>query len=391
MAARAELDVVVYGATGYTGRLVAEYFAEKYGDGHGLAWAMAGRNLDKLAEVRRAIGATDEVRLIGVDADNAASLEALARQTRAVICTVGPYQYHGAGVVAACAAQGTDYLDLCGEPPFIRRMIDAHAGTAEQSGARILFSCGFDSLPFEAGVWFLQQAALAQIGSPLRDVKCRVRRMDGGFSGGTIASIKAIGDAMADEQTALLMQDPFALVPGFKGPAQPLGSEPAWDMDVQAWVAPFFMAGINTKNVHRSNALLRHAYGAEFRYEEMLVAGPGDAGAQVAQAIAATMGGMPQADLRPGEGPTPEEREAGSFDLLFVGKTVDGRSLRAAVTGDRDPGYGATSRMLAEAALCLRESPDVSGGVWTPVAALGARLLDRLSNNAGLVFHLEDH
>jgi short subunit dehydrogenase-like uncharacterized protein len=388
----AEFDIIVYGASGYTGRLVAEYLAGRYGVGGEVSWAMAGRSADKLAAVRDEIGAPSQTPLVVADADDPASLDAMVRRGKAILTTVGPYQLYGSSLVAACAAAGADYLDLCGEPAWMRRMIDAHDAQARASGARILFSCGFDSIPFELGVWFLQQEARRVFGAPASRVKGRVRGMQGGFSGGTAASLRAtMAAAMQDPGVIELLRDPFALTPGFKGPEQPAGMAPEFDPDIDAWVAPFVMAAINTRNVHRSNALLGQAYGADFVYDEMMIAGPGEKGEAAAKAMASAGGGLGGDDgPKPGEGPSKEEREAGFFDLLFVGLSSDGRQVRASVGGDKDPGYGATSKMIAETAVCLvKDAPEATGGIWTPGAALRQRLVDRLSANAGMTFKVE--
>jgi short subunit dehydrogenase-like uncharacterized protein len=387
----AEFDIIVYGASGFTGRLVAEYLAGRYGAGRSVKWAMAGRSLEKLAAVRDEIGAPAETPLVVADADNAASLKAMVGRGKAILTTVGPYQLYGSALVAACAAAGTDYLDLCGEPAWMRAMIDAHDAEAKASGARILFSCGFDSEPFELGVFFLQQAAIARFGAPFARVKGRVRGMQGGFSGGTAASLKAtMAAAAADPKVIALLMNPFALTPGFSGPAQPTGNEVAFDPDLGAWCAPFVMAAINTRNVHRSNALLGHAYGADFVYDEMMMTGPGEQGEAIAKAIAGMTMIDPERGPKPGEGPSKAERDAGHYDVLFIGEGEGGRTLRAAVKGDRDPGYGSTSKMIAESAICLVENAATpAGGVWTPGAALGQRLIDRLVANAGLTFEIE--
>ena len=388
----AEFDIIVYGASGYTGRLVAEYLAKRYGVGGEVAWAMAGRSADKLAAVRDEISAPAETPLVVADADDPASLEAMVRRGKAILTTVGPYQLYGSALVAACAAAGTDYLDLCGEPPWMRRMIDAHDAAAKASGARILFSCGFDSIPFELGVWFLQEEARRKFGAPAARVKGRVRGLKGGISGGTAASLKAtMAAAMQDPGLIDLLRNPFALTPGFTGPEQPAGAAPELDPDIDAWVAPFVMAAINTRNVHRSNALLGHAYGQDFVYDEMMIAGPGEQGEATARAIAAAGPGLGgDGGPQPGEGPTKEERETGFFDVLFVGLGPDGRQVRASVGGDRDPGYGSTSKMIAETAVCLvKNAPEAPGGVWTPGAALTQKLVDRLQANAGLTFKVE--
>ncbi|HYD44537.1 MAG TPA: saccharopine dehydrogenase NADP-binding domain-containing protein [Phenylobacterium sp.] len=387
----AEFDIIVYGASGYTGRLVAEYLAKRYGVGGEVAWAMAGRSAEKLAAVRDEIGAPAETPLVVADADDAAQLEAMVRRGKAILTTVGPYQLYGSALVAACAAAGTDYLDLCGEPAWMRRMIDAHDAEARASGARILFSCGFDSIPFELGTWFVQQEARRAFGAPAARVKGRVRGMKGGFSGGTAASLKAtMAAAMQDPSVMPLLANPFALTPGFQGPEQPAGMAPEFDPDIDAWVAPFVMAAINTRNVHRSNALLGHAYGEHFVYDEMMIAGPGEQGEAAARAMASAGPGLgADGGPKPGEGPTKEERETGFFDVLFVAVGPDGRQVRASVAGDKDPGYGSTSKMIAETAVCLVKAPEVRGGVWTPGAALTQKLVDRLQANAGLAFKVE--
>ncbi len=388
----AEFDLIVYGASGFTGRLVAEYLSLRYGSGGEVRWAMAGRDAAKLAAVRDEIGAAASTPLVIADASDPASIKAMVGRTRAVITTVGPYQLYGEPLVAACAEAGTDYLDLCGEPAWMRLMIDAYEAKAKASGARIVFSCGFDSIPFELGVLFAQETAKAKLGGPVPRAKGRVRRMRGGFSGGTAASLKATMAAAARDPAILaLLRDPFSLTPGFTGPEQPRGDKPLLDEDVDGWVAPFVMAAINTRNVHRSNALLGHAWGKDFVYDEMLMTGHGDKGEAAARAIAAAGGGLGgEGGPKPGEGPSKEERETGFFDVLVIGKAADGREVRVSVAGDRDPGYGSTSKMIAESGVCLvRECPEVPGGVWTPGAAMGGRLIDRLQKNAGLTFTVE--
>ncbi len=391
MRSQAEFDIVVFGASGFTGRLVAEYLAKAYGADTSLRWAMAGRNLDKLGQVRAEIGAPAATPLLVADGSDPASLDALVRRTKVVLTTVGPYQLYGAGLVAACAAAGTDYVDLCGEPAWMAEMIGAHQAAAEASGARVVFSCGFDSIPFDLGIFFLQRAAARDFGGPVPRVKGRVRKMKGTFSGGTAASLKATMLAAAKDPRVLdTLRNPFALTPGFTGPKQPSGMKPEFDAAIGSWVAPFVMAAINTRNVHRTNFLLGHAYGQDFVYDEMLVTGPGDKGEAAANAIAGDRSMMKEGGPQPGEGPSRAEREAGFYDVLFVGEAADGRSIRASVAGDMDPGYGSTSKMIAETALCLvRDVPDGDGGITTPGAALGDALIARLVANAGLTFKLE--
>jgi short subunit dehydrogenase-like uncharacterized protein len=384
-----EFDVIVYGATGFTGRLVAEYLVAQGTKG----WAMAGRSAAKLAEVRDLIGASTATPLVEADASNPQTLHDMAARARVIITTVGPYQLYGSELVAACAAAGTDYVDLCGEPGWMREMIDAHEAKARETGARIVFSCGFDSIPFDLGVWFLQDEAIRRFGKPLPRVKGRVRKMQGGASGGTIASLMATVKAAATNLALVkLLRSPFALTPGFEGPSQPMGLLPEYDADTGTWAAPFVMATINTKNVHRSNQLLGHLWGEGFTYDEMLMTTPGDAGKAIAEGIASALKSVnPFGDgpmLKPGEGPSKEQRENGFYDVLFIGSDESGNALRASVSGDRDPGYGSTSKMIAESALTLLEfsSP---GGVFTPGGLMAAPLVKRLEAHAGLKFAIE--
>ena len=385
----AEFDIILYGASGFTGRLVAEYLVDRYGLAGEVKWAMAGRSAQKLAAVRDELGVPG-IPIVLADSDDAVALAAMVRRTKAVLTTVGPYQTHGSALLAACAQEGTDYLDLCGEPAWMREMIDAHDATARNTGARILFSCGFDSIPFELGVWFLQREAMNRVGAAVPRVKCRVRGMKGTLSGGTVASLKAnMAAAVRDPSVFELLRNPFSLTPGFSGPNQPSGTTVVFEEDLGVWSAPFFMSAINTRNIHRSNFLLGHPYGEDFVYDEMVMAGAGESGKTAAKAIAGA-GLGPGGARRPGEGPGREEREAGFYDLLFVGIAADGRQIRAAVSGDRDPGYGSTSKIIAETAVCLlREGAGISGGIWTPGAAMQAQLVERLALRAGLKFRVE--
>ena len=386
-----QFDLVVHGATGFTGRLVVEYLLQHYPAGSGLRWAMGGRSAAKLAAVRDEVGAPPDMPLVVTDNADPASVHALMAQTRLVLTTVGPYQLYGNELAAACASAGVDYVDLCGEPAWMRKMIDAHENAAQSSGARIVFSCGFDSIPFDLGVWMLEHEMRARFGSTAPRVRCRVRKMKGTFSGGTAASLKAtMAAAQADPGVLALLRNPFALTPGFEGPRQPSGAKPMIDEALGVWVAPFVMAAINTRNVHRTNFLLGHPYGTDFVYDEMIVTGPGEKGEAVAIAIAADKSLGAEGGPQPGEGPSREEREAGFYDLLFIGENAAGQTLRVCVKGERDPGYGSTSRMIGEAAVCLlHDAADTPGGIWTPAAAMGERLISRLAQKAGLHFDVE--
>ncbi len=387
-----EFDVIIYGSTGYTGRLVAEYMAQQYGVGNDAPkWAMAGRSIDKLEEVRDLIGAPKDTPLVVADSDDAASIDMMASRTTVVLTTVGPYQLYGDELVAACVKNGTHYVDLCGEPGWMREMIDKHQEAAKKSGAQICFSCGFDSIPFDLGVLMLQKDMQKRFGKPATRVRGRVRAMEGTFSGGTAASLKETMKAIAKNPGLVkVLASSFGLTPGFTGPDQPNMLIPKYDKTIDSWVAPFIMAAINTKNVHRTNVLLDFAYGEDFKYDEMVVTSPGDLGKQAAEMLAKAnpFGGSDAP--KPGEGPTKEQRENGHYDLLFLGETADGETASLCVKGDKDPGYGSTSKMIAESALCLAQDTIThGGGVWTPGALMGKKLVKRLEDKAGLTFVVE--
>lgn len=386
-----EFDIIVYGATGFTGRLVAEYLVKHYGNDTSIAWAMAGRSAAKLAQVRDEIGAPASTPLIVADASDPASMQAMVDRTRCVLTTVGPYQLYGSELVALCANTGTDYVDLCGEPVWMRHMIDANLQAAQQSGARIVFSCGFDSIPFDLGVFYLQELAKQHWGKAASRIKGRVRKMKGTFSGGTAASLKAtLASAKQNPAEMQLLLNPFSLVPGFQGAEQPHGNKPYFDDKLNTWVAPFIMAAINTRNVHRSNALLNFAYGQDFIYDEMMMTGPGEKGEAIANAVAGDKSMGKEGGPKPGEGPSKEEREAGYYDVLFVAEGPNGEMLKASVCGDLDPGYGSTCKMITESAICLvKEARDTQGGIWTTAPAMGDKLIKRLTDHAGLVFKQE--
>jgi short subunit dehydrogenase-like uncharacterized protein len=385
-------DIVIYGASGYTGGLVVEYLWSKYGAHRQFKLAIAGRNVEKLQCVKATLHAGDDLGILIADAQDLVSLTTVANKTRLIITTVGPYQFYGTKLVEACALAGTDYLDLSVEPHWIRRMIDAYTPPAEMSGARILFSCGFDSIPSEIGVYSVQEAAKRKTGSYASSVKCLVRELKGGFSGGTAESINAnLSAAARDESVARLLADPFALTPVFAGPRQPETNAVTFDDDLGEWTAPSIMAFINTRNVHRLNYLLGHRFGKDFLYDERFMAGPGNAGKAAAEAIASAPSPLVGDHApKPGAGPSKEERDAGSSNLLFMARTDNGELIKVGVRGDKDPGYGSTSMMISEAAIALlTQKTPCPGGIWTPGAALGDELKERLIE-AGIQVCIED-
>lgn len=398
-----EFDLVVYGAASFVGRLLTRYLCETYGTDGDLKWALAGRNEAKLKAIADEFDAQSLPRLVA-DAHDTKALSELAARTRVVVTTVGPYALYGSDMVAACVEQGTDYCDLTGEPQWMQRMIDAHQDTAERSGARIVHNCGFDSIPSDLGVWFTQKQAFESFGAHCAQIKMRVKAAKGGASGGTVASLLNVVDEIKkDPALRKVMQNPYAVAPqGMRsGVRQPNVQGPTYDKDANCWLGPFVMAGINTRVVQRSHALLDRPWGEDFLYDEAMMVGRGVGGAVRATMVAGGLGGFmllaalnPTRALlnktvlpQPGEGPTPEAQEAGFYDIRFYGRTAAGDTLVTKVTGDRDPGYGSTAKMLGEAAVCLaRDVEGKAGGFWTPSTAMGDVLMQRLIKSAGLTF-----
>ncbi len=404
-----EFDVVVWGATGFTGALVAEYLLERYGVGSELKWALAARSQDKLDELCGRLG--DDAAApptIVADSFDEPALDELASRTRVVITTVGPYAKYGSPLVAACVENGTHYCDLAGEAQWIRRMIDKHHDRARETGARIVHCCGFDSVPMDIGAWFLQQAAHEKHGSYCDSITMLVKATRGGASGGTMASMmNVVREAQKDRDTARVLVHPYSLNPPDErdGPDGRDQHSARFDEVAGVWTAPFVMAGINTKVVRRSHALLGYPWGREFRYREAVMTGKGAGGRIRATMMTIALGGLvlfASFDFtrgllerfvlpKPGTGPDKAARESGFFNLRLFGTLPDGTVLRGKVTGDRDPGYGSTSKMLSECAVCLaRDETDVGGGVFTPASAMARPLLARLEANAGLSFETID-
>ena len=399
--------LTLFGATSFVGQILTRYLFEQYGRSGTLKLAIAGRSEAKLAALRDALGPrAATLPVVVANADDEEALRAMCADTHVVVSTVGPYALHGEPLVRICADTGTDYCDLTGEVQWVRRMIERYEARARETGARIVHCCGFDSIPSDMGVYFLQQQAIQRFGEPCTTVKMRVKAMRGGMSGGTAASLmNVVKEAAGDAALRRELADPYSLCPaGETDPVrQPTVSFARYDDDFDGWVAPFVMAAINTRVVHRSNALSGHAYGSAFRYDEAVLTGRGAGGGVAAAGLSAGMAGFAlAAALRPtrwalerfvlpgaGEGPSPRAQRKGFFDLRFHGRTGDGRSLRVKVTGDRDPGYGSTGKMLGETAACLATELSKSkkaGGFWTPSTAFGARLIERLQAHAGLEF-----
>ncbi|MGB5690698.1 MAG: saccharopine dehydrogenase NADP-binding domain-containing protein [Woeseiaceae bacterium] len=404
-----EFDIVVYGATGFTGHLVAQYLLRRYGIGGDLRWSIAGRSASKLESIRSALGEeAADLEIMVADSRDKGALASLAARTRVVLTTVGPYALYGSDLVAACVEAGTDYCDLAGEVQWIRKMVDMHHERAQQTGARIVHCCGFDSIPMDMGVFFLQQEAKKRHGDYCRSISLFVKATKGTASGGTIASMmNIIEEAQADRSVARILADPYALNPEGEraGPDQRDQQKVVHDKEAACWTAPFVMAGVNTRVVRRSHALAGFPYGRDFRYREAVITGKGISGWLKGNLMTLGLGtlvvGMSFGSTRkllknfvlpkPGEGPSPELQQEGFFNLVQIGEHADGSIMRTRITGDQDPGYGSTSKMLAEAAVCLaHDDLDTTGGVLTPAFAMGDKLLARLRANAGLTFDVVD-
>ena len=399
-------DIVVFGATSFVGQILTNYLLKTYGTDKNLKWAIAGRSQNKLNSLKTDLGkAGTKLPVIIADAADESALKDLCDQTRVVISTVGPYALFGEPLVKVCAQTGTDYCDLTGEVQWIRKMVDTYEDTARSSGARIVHCCGFDSIPSDMGVWFLQQQAEKTFGAPCRDVRMRVKAAKGEFSGGTVASMVNVAkEAAADPALRKELANPFSISPaGHRSETrQPNLKGAEYDKELDVWLAPFVMGAINTRIVHRSNALQNTRYGKEFTYDEAMMVGRGMQGRLTAYGITSALAGFFTASAfkpsrwvvekfipKPGEGPGPEAQEKGYYDLRFVGKTEDGKTIKTKVVGDRDPGYGSTSKMLGEAGMCLAfDVADKPGGIWTPASLMEGNLFDRLTSKAGLTFEL---
>lgn len=406
--AKKKYDLVLFGATSFVGQILTAYLANTAASGERFKWAIAGRNAEKLEQVKKSVGQNAaKVPVIVADAADNAAMLGLCEQAKVVVSTVGPYALFGEPLIKACVATGTDYCDLTGEVQWIRRMIHRYEREAKRTGARIVHCCGFDSIPSDLGTWFIQSAAREKFGAPCQQVKMRVKAARGEFSGGTVASLMNVAsEAASDKQLRKELANPYSLC----GPAnlnttrQPNVKSAEFDPDFDTWLAPFVMAAINTRIVQRSNMLGGYPYGQNFQYDEAMITGKGAKGWAAAQGISAALGGfLVGAALKPsrwvlekfvvpapGEGPSPEAQKAGFYDLRFFGKTEAGDTLRAKVTGDEDPGYGSTSKMLGQAALCLAKDvpADAKGGFWTPASLMAAPLLTRLERSSGLSFEL---
>ena len=403
--------VVLYGATSFVGQITAHYLTEflsntKDKNGANVTWAIAGRDEEKLNELQSKLAS--KVDIIIANSDDAASLDKMTKQSQVIISTVGPYLKYGEPLIKSCVNNGTDYVDLTGEAIFIKDMMDKYQDTAKQSGARIVNSCGFDSIPSDLGVYFTQQKAEGKFGNACDVIHMRVKAAKGGLSGGTIASMATIFEEVSqDKSRRKQVANPYLLNDDKDAPnvRQANVSKPEYDDEHKRWLAPFVMASINTRIVHRSNQLLGYEYGRDFKYDEAMWMKDGVKGKLSSYAMSAGLLGFatammikPSRELlskhvlpKSGSGPSKEEQENGYFDIRLFGETANNDTINTKVTGDKDPGYGSTSRMLSQAALCLAQdiSKDaVGGGFWTPASAMGNSLIKRLEAHSGISFEI---
>ena len=397
-----EFDIIVWGASGFTGRLVALYLFDKYGANGDLKWAIGGRNLKKLEKVRDEI-ANKNVPLVIADSNDKVSLFNMVNRTKVICTTVGPYAKYGSNLVEACVKSHIHYCDLAGEVQWMYKMINSYHDEAKINGSKIVHACGFDSIPSDMGVYFIQKEVKSRTGVVAQKIKMRVAAISGGISGGTYASLsRVLEDAQKDKMVYKVLTNPYALNPideQFGEDSSDLKNV-IFDKASQSWIGPFIMASINTKIVRRSNFLSNYAYGKSFRYDESTIFGKGFFGRvkgvlstiPIGLIMSAKHGSLLKKGLDvifpiPGEGPTKKKMEKGFYNLRFYITLEDGSNAFAKVTGDMDPGYGSSSKMLAESAVCLaKDKLSDTSGVLTPSLAMGDSLLKRLEKNAGLTF-----
>jgi short subunit dehydrogenase-like uncharacterized protein len=408
-----KFDIIIFGATSFVGQIMTRYMIAQFAVDGSLKWAIAGRSQNKLNELKLSLGTAGEaLDVLVADAADEDSLRLLCESTKVVVSTVGPYALYGEPLVKMCVALGTDYCDLTGEVQWIAKMLERYEDVAKVTGARIVHSCGFDSVPSDLGVYFLQQHAKQQFSETCSSIKMRVKKMKGAASGGTVASMTNIFKEVASNPTLRkTLANPYAICPADHGNnmRQNNMNRPQYDNDFNSWVAPFVMAVINTRIVHRSNVLVEGGYSQHFEYNEAMLTGKGIIGSGIAAGVGVGLGGFAMAAVipptrwamekfilpKPGEGPSLDAQEKGYYDLRFYGKTDSGQEIRCKVTGDQDPGYGSTAKMLAQAAVCLVQDIDkdkdkVPGGFWTPASIFGAQLISRLESHAGLTFEIID-
>ncbi|MFL0811175.1 MAG: saccharopine dehydrogenase NADP-binding domain-containing protein [Agarilytica sp.] len=403
------IDIVIFGATSFVGKLVAHELSQQRKSGDVFTWAIAGRSQEKLQSLQRSLCDSASVDIIVADSSNIDSLYTMCRQARLIISCVGPYALYGEHLIQACVDTGTDYCDLCGESQWLLQMLSKYQAQAMESGARIVPSCGFDSIPSDLGVFYLQEQAQQYFGQHCEKVQMRVKKIRGKLSGGTYASIvhlikevsvsPALRKALANPYCFCPSDHPYHLTQHKVRIAE-------YDESQQSWLAPFIMENINTRTVHRTNALLDHVYGENFLYDEAIMTGTGRKGRKRASRISYGTGlllfASSVAPLRnilqwwlpkPGEGPSQKERDQGRYELVFIGKASAKGHIQIQWQDNKDPGYGSTAKMLTQAALCLTidcPKETSSGGFWTPASLFGEKLISRLQKRAGIDITVTD-
>ena len=399
-----EFDIIIYGASSFTGKIILDYFLEQYPPHDTFRWAIAGRDIVKLEKLTKDLDF--DIPIFIADSHDRPALDDLSKKTKVILTTVGPYAKYGDDLVFACSNNGTDYCDLAGETQWIRKMIDDNHDLAKKTGARIINACGFDSVPFDLGVYSMQNHALNKINKPIEKIITLVRAMRGGASGGTIASmINIIIEGKRNREIARIVSNPYALNPvGMREGADKRDlSTFVFNKKLKTWTSPFIMAPINTRIVRRTNALLNYRYGKDFSYTEYTDCGNGPSGAIKSFMITSFLGLFIMLTTfkfsrkyiirkilpKPGEGPSKTQQKNGFFKLFMYGLSSSGEILKMKITGNQDPGYGSTSKMISEIAICLAlDEVKTEGGIWTPASALGEKLLNRLKKNAGMTFEV---
>lgn len=405
-----QYDVIVFGATSFVGQILVKYLSHTFNgpDQESLKWAIAGRSLQKLDQIKAKIGEPNITAIIA-DAQNEEAIVTMCEQSKVIISTVGPYALYGEALVKVCAETGTDYCDLTGEVQWIDRMLKKYEASAKASGARIVHCSGFDSIPSDMGVYFTQRESKKRLDEYCNAVSMRVKAAKGGASGGTIASMINIAEeAVKDPSLRKDLLNPYLICPKDHNYTQRQfdTKKPTFDKNFNGWTAPFIMAAINTRIVFRSNALMDNLYGKDFKYDEAMLVGTGFKGRLVATAIVAGLGAFfigaalkPTRWIlenyvlpKPGEGPSPKDQVEGYYDIRFIGKTPSGKEISTKVMGQGDPGYGSTSKMLGQVGACLALDThllaDKEGGFWTTSTLLGDRLIERLEKSAELKFEV---
>ena len=394
-----DFDLIIWGATGFTGNLVCDYINKNYNEKE-LRWAIAGRNEKKILKLQQKLK-IDDSRTIIADSSDKDSLVKMVKKSKVVCTTVGPYAKYGTNLVEACIEGETNYCDITGETQWIRRIIDRFHTKAKEKNIKIINSCGFDSIPSDMGVFYSQKIMLEKTGKYASTINMRVAGAKGGISGGTYNSLSnVLEEALIDKEVRKTLTNPYGLNPIDKqfGPDKSDLRKVIFDTVSKSWIAPFVMAGINTKIVRRSHALMDFMYGKNFAYNEATLTGKGIAGqirgymSLIPIFLATRKKGSIIKKIvdfilpKSGEGPSEKTRINGYYNLRFY-LTADKMTYVSKVLGDMDPGYGSTSKMLAESAICLAldEIPDTYG-ILTPSVALGDSLLKRLEENAGLTF-----